>query len=395
MASVLVIDNGLKESVKEYGQIVDSVHQNGDFSAALEPFLGETGVTQKPELAAVIAQATSAATLAKLSDREFEPAYYLYVYLTSKLQGVTVEELVQDGAVLELLLELNPQQQPAVRDRRLLRLTTILSALNTLFNFLPAALSARVRLLGLILDVVEKLDLNFGLVQLALGNHLAAWAREAGALDAATRELFWRFVHLDKKRSLATLQLAKAFTAEYLVDLAELRGLVLFAFALPVVDVSFLVNNNVAAAMAQHELDELVAAFVKYTRGELLAAEPSGLTGVVAKSRIMAFARFLVDQQHPLISYASVPAALYTSTADLERLIVDAIKAGVVEGKMNQVQQTFYVVRVNRFVVAGNNAQLAKDWEAVRLTLLQWRAALENINEVVLDAKEKIVNSSV
>ena len=56
------------------------------------------------------------------------------------------------------------------------------------------------------------------------------------------------------------------------------------------------------------------------------------------------------------------------------------------------MDESFYLVRVNRFILAGDE-KLAQDWEAVRNALLEWKSSLVNINEIVDNAKENIVNN--
>lgn len=399
MSSRFVIENELKDSVKEYGQIVDGVHQNTEFSDSLQPFFNEQNdeVVNKPELAKKIFAASLKATLGALSDKEFEPAFYLLVYLLSELENTPIEQYVQpDSEIISLLKECTPSQQPSLRDRRSLKPTTILSILNTFFNYLPATSRSRVFLIQLILTIVADTQINFALIQASVGDNLVNWLATAGASEEETRSLFWRFITLDAAHTYKSLELIKAFTSQYQVSLPELHALIKFALSSTVVDVSFLVNNNVAAALQQHGSDELVQAFVKYTRGELLTNVPAGLPeDILAKSRILSLARFFVDNENKtLFKYSEIPSELVSSVADFEKLLIDSIKAGVIEGKLNQVDETFYLVRVNRFVLAGDNQRLAHDWETVRGALMDWKHSLENIYETVLNAKENIVNNN-
>lgn len=397
MASVVVVENEIKNSVIEYGQIIDSVHQNTQFSDSLKSYFDIRGaITNKAEVAAKIVEASSAATLTKLSDKEFEPAFYLLVYLLSELEGASFETLLhQDSAVLKLLVECTPAQTPSVRDRRSLKPTTIMSILSTFFNFVSGSSPVRVHLLQLILAVVKDTQIDYALIQSSIGDNLVALLRAAHASDDQIAAIFWDFVKLDKAYTEKSLHLIKAFTSEFPVSDAQLDDLIVFALNSSVVDVSFLVNNNVAAAL-QSASGALAHTFVQYTQGELISAVPEPLPASVAqKSKSLALAKFFGSHADKnTFSYADIPSVLVSSPAEFEKLLIDSIKAGVIEGKLNQVDESFFLVRVNRFVLAGDNEKLAQDWATVRRALEQWKQSLTNINEIVNNAKENIVNNN-
>lgn len=401
MASVIVVENEIKDSVEEYGLIIDSIHQNSEFSDSLKQYFDAQSdeITIKSELAAKLFSGSPASTLTKLSDKEFEPAFYLLVYLLSELEGTSFEKLLQkDSKVVNLLIESTPAQVPSLRDRRSLKPTTILSIINTFFNYLPATSATRVFLVELILKIVSDTQIDFSLIQSAVGDNLVGWLKAAGAPETETKRLFWFFIKLDKSFTLKSLQLIKAFTSKYTLSLTELHDLITFALSSSVVDLSFLVNNNVAAALQENSSDELTQTFIQYTKGELVSTAPGTLSeDVHAKSKILALAKFFVssiDAGKNSFLYSDIPTELVSSPTEFEKLLIDSIKAGVIEGKLNQVNETFYLVRANRFVLAGDNQKIAHDWEIVKKSLVEWKESLNNINEIVKNAKENIVNNN-
>lgn len=401
MASVIVVENGVKDSVKEYGLIIDSIHQNSQFSDSLKEYFDAQNdtITKKTELAAKLVEASPASVLSKLSDKEFEPAFYLLVYLLSELEGTSIENLWQkDSKVVSLLIESTPAQVPSLRDRRSLKPTTILSIINTFFNYLPATSATRVYLVELILKIVSDTQIEFSLIQSAVGDNLVGWLKAANAPEQEIKRLFWFFIKLDTSFTAKSLQLIKAFTSEYSLSLNELHDLINFALASSVVDVSFLVNNKVAAALQEFSSDELTQTFIHYTRGDLVTTAPGILTPeVLAKSKILALAKFFVSSDNAgknSFKYSEIPSELVSSSTEFEKLLIDSIKAGVIEGKLNQVDETFYLVRVNRFVLAGDNNKIAQDWDIVKKSLVEWKESLNNINEIVKHAKDNIVNNN-
>ncbi|WPK27031.1 hypothetical protein PUMCH_004402 [Australozyma saopauloensis] len=402
MASVIVVENDLKDSVNEYSQIIDGVHQNTEFSASLSAFLpeGSATVTNPTELASAIFAASTKETLTSLSDKEFEPAFYLLVFLLTKLENQTIEQLTtQDSKIISLLKSCTPTEQPSLRDRRSLKPTTILSIFNTLFNLLPASSSNRIQLINSILAVVAETNTSFAFIQSSIGHSLVSWLKDAGASEAEIKQIFWFFITLDTEFTLESLQLIKTFTTQFQLSIEELRTLITFALSSSVVDVSFLVNNNVATALSQNSSDELVQTFVQYTHSDLISTVPESLPeSIKHKSKILCLAKFFVEngtkENNNTFKYSDIPSALASSPADFEKLLVDSIKAGVIEGKLNQVEETFFSIRTNRCILAGDDNKLAQDWDTVKAALMEWKHSLENINEVVLNAKENIVNNN-
>lgn len=398
MAAVVVVENDLKDSVREFGLIVDASRQNTEFSDSLKPYIGDD-VTNKKELATLIQNVSTKEFLSSLSNRDFEPTFYLLVHLISELESVSLETLLlKDSNIVSLLQACTPAEQPSVRDRKSLRTTTILSTFNTFFNLLPTSSKTRVHLIKTMLDIVSESQLNFALIQTSIGDHLVDWLRAANASEAEIRQLFWSFISLDKDYSLHSLQLIKKFSAEFALPLNELQQLITFALSSAIVDVSFLVNNNVASALSQFSSDDLVKTFVQYTQGSIISSVSAPLPQeVLYKSKILAMAKFFTENRNERASafhYKDIPSELVSSSTEFEQLLIDAIKAGVVEGKLNQVDETFFLVRVNAFILAGDNQKLAQDWEAVKSTLLNWKQSLDNINEIVMNAKENIVNNN-
>lgn len=401
MASVIVVENEIKDSVEEYAQIINGVQQNSAFLDAIRAHFNAAGsITNKAALAQEVWTVATPEILTKLPDREFEPVFYLLAYLTLELEQKLFETLlVKNGALIQLLIASTPAQKPLLRDRRLLKPTTVLSVLNTFFNFLPALSPTRVDFIELILKIVTDTDIDFALIQSSIGGSLVLWLAAAGALEAQIKAIFWQFVALDKQYTLELLHLIKKFTSQFPLSLEELHKLIAFALASPVVDVTFLVNNNVAQALKENALDEQVSVFDKYTKGELITSVPSSISeSVVAKSKILALTRFFVESDNAgknAFKYSDIPSELAASQPEFEKLLIDSIKAGVIEGKMNQVDQTFNLVRANRIVLAGDKQQLAQDLNSVKKALLEWRHSLHNINEIVRDAKDNIVNNNL
>ncbi|CAH2353058.1 hypothetical protein CLIB1423_09S01860 [[Candida] railenensis] len=395
MQSVIIVEQELKDSVKGYGQILDTANENKSRSESLDKYIDQEGkITDKLGLSNEIFE--SIVDLAKLSDKEFEPTFNLAVYILIELTGSMTEVLDKYPTLLTQLTNINPAKQPTLRDRKSIKASSILSLLNNIFNFLPETSKYRIEVVSKILSIVKDSQLNFNIVSQAIGQNLVQWLTTAGASEDEIRSIFWQFISLDNvEYSLETLQVIKKFTSNYkVVKLEELHSLIDFAFKTEVVDVSFLVNSNVSEAIQQYKSsDELVALFDKYVHGEIIQS-PSQYPSVTEKSKILALTKFFAESNGVFVfKYADFPSTLVSSPIELETLLIKSIKAGVIEGKLNQLNESFYLTRANRFVLAGSSEDNTKNWEAVEKVLHDWKNSLHNIKDIVNTSRENIVNN--
>lgn len=390
MASVIVVDSELGDSVREYAGIIDAANQNNALAEAVAPFFPTKGTnepTNRAELTKTIYAHLTPETYAKLLDKEYESLMNLLIHIlinASRDFKLVIDS--KDAPIYKLLQATVPAKQPSLRDRRVLKPTTIISVLNTLFNLLPESLATRVAILEYIFTVIDKLRLDFSLFEENIGHNLVQWLKAAQVPQGEIARVFWKFIALDTKHTVTLLHLINDFCKQFPLDLPQLHSLIDFVLALDVVDVSFLVNANVANAIAANKGDDKVALFDHYVRGEPVLLTPA----VVAKSQILQVAKFFSDHPNQVeYSYSDIPVA---QGAALEALLVQAIKAGVIEGKLDQVLEMFFLTRANKFIIAGTDH--AADWATVKQALTQWKQALTGVNEVVKLTRESIVNAN-
>jgi translation initiation factor 3 subunit M len=400
MQSVIIVEQELRDSVKSYSQVLDGT---GEGAPTFSQYF-RAAPTADDELHAEVSDADglSAALVAliprlgALVDRDFEPTFNLVLHVLAELHHQLVAQaLDRYPEVVAHLVALNPAQQPTLRDRRAIKASLVLLLLNNVFNLLPPLLAHRLAVIDAILAVAEGLHLHFDAMA-RFGDLLVTWLEAAGASDERLRATFWRYVALDNEFGDATLWQVKRFVDHHRLALVlELRSLIVFAMQSQRTDVLFLVNANVSAAIAQWRDDELVAQFDRFIRGELVSVEH--LPKVAAKLRILALCRYLAEllaQQLPrgVFRYADIPRELAANAMDLELLLIQAIKAGVLEGRLSQLDQTLHLTRANRFVYYGAE-QNARNWDDVERVLYDWRNALQNIREIVNTSRENIVNN--
>lgn len=407
MASVIVVDNDLKDSIKEYAQVVDGLNDSTELATkvnSLLPSQQDQAITNKKELYTTLQQASTVETLSKLTDKEFEPTIYLLIHILSELDSIDAVLNNESSPIYNLVLSLNPQQALSLRDRKSIRSTSVLSILSTIFNLIPKTSKTRIYVIKQILKVIKTSEIEFNAIEDNISANLVNWLQESSALEDEIKGIFWDFIALDKLHTLKSLNFIKTFTHDFSVSESELAKLIKFALVSKVVDVSFLVNNNVASAL-KNSNDKLTQLFTNYVKGEILSIEDvssadSSLPAdfIHQKSRILNLARFFarksLSSDHDDIVFKYSEIENVSSSIELEELLVEAIKAGVLEGKINQIDETFFLTRVNRFILAGEEEANVENWNLVKNSLQQWLDSITNIDDIVRTTRENLVNSS-
>ncbi|KAI5907116.1 Eukaryotic translation initiation factor 3 subunit M [Candida parapsilosis] len=407
MASVIVVDNDLKDSVREYVQVVDGLNGNTELATKVESLLPsqqDQAISNKSKLFTILQQASTAETLKHLTDKEFEPTVYLLIHILSQLDSIDSVLINESSPIYNLLLTINPKQPLSLRDRKSIRSTSVLSVLSTIFNLIPRDSKTRIYVIKQILKVIQTSDVEFNAIEDNISGNLVNCLKECNAKDDEIKEIFWNFIALDKGYSLKSLNFIKSFTHEFTVSESELTKLIKFALESKIVDVSFLVNNNVASALKKNN-DKLTQLFAQYVRGETISTDDISaadsslpVSFIHQKSRILNLARFFAskslssDHDDIIFKYSEIETA--SNSTELEELLVEAIKAGVLEGKINQIDETFYLSRVNRFILAGEDEANAENWNLVKRALQQWLDSIRNIDDIVKATRENLVKSS-
>ena len=80
------------------------------------------------------------------------------------------------------------------------------------------------------------------------------------------------------------------------------------------------------------------------------------------------------------MSYESIAKELDVPKTDAEQFIVKAVQLGLVEGRMNQIQEEVAVTRTECIVVEG-------EWENMRKRVQMWKKnvqfVLDNCNQIM------------
>lgn len=104
------------------------------------------------------------------------------------------------------------------------------------------------------------------------------------------------------------------------------------------------------------------------------------------KMRLLTLASLAASKQDRSLPYQHIARALQIPSEDVEMWVIDVIRAGLVEGKLSQLNQTFLIHR-STYRVFGE-----KQWSEVQGRLDIWRTSLMGVLDVVRSERIKMVS---
>ena len=102
--------------------------------------------------------------------------------------------------------------------------------------------------------------------------------------------------------------------------------------------------------------------------------------------RLLTLASLAASTPSRSLPYAHVARALQVPAEDVEMWVIDVIRAGLVEGKLSQLNQTF-LIHLSTYRVFGE-----KQWTEVQGRLDTWRGSLNGVLEVVRNERIKMAS---
>jgi len=104
------------------------------------------------------------------------------------------------------------------------------------------------------------------------------------------------------------------------------------------------------------------------------------------KMRLLTLASLAASSgQSRSLPYGAIAKALQIPSEDVEMWVIDVIRAGLVEGKLSQLNQTFLIHRSTYRVFRENQ------WREVAGRLDMWRTSLMGVLEVIRREKESMI----
>ncbi|KAJ1822830.1 hypothetical protein LPJ56_000519 [Coemansia sp. RSA 2599] len=383
--NILFVDGELSSQVEELGRYVATLRQQGEEGAALDvdAFVQELGGS-----AEAVLKASLQGVLARAPEDKLEAVYNQLFAIV----GQDKERLgASTGAVVADLVENFESGVGALK------------VLNNLYNVLVAlevAGEARAVVFGGMVKVAKKAGALGTLVPLVprLGSMFGEWG-----VGADTKER----VLVELRQAFDDGQLAnEAYECEvvFLETLGAQSGrsaevaasaIVRFANLPAVCDIDALasipgvqeLSKQGALGAAGELLDALLASDYKQWKRAVEEKRPAlAQLGVDVdragdKVRLLTVASLAAASLGQDVPFAAVAEAIEVDDDEVEMWIIDVIRAGLIQGKMNQVSRTLLPTR-STYRSFG-----ADQWQLLKLRLRQWKQSLETLQPVIANAK--------
>ncbi|KAI9681642.1 MAG: hypothetical protein M1829_000841 [Trizodia sp. TS-e1964] len=385
--TMLLIEGSFEELSDELAQYIDSVRkaQGDEKPASLQPEVN--ALLEKGQKDLCLKQLVlGSAVLNAAPEKEFIAAYNLLLHLIS--QAPEIEKyLAKVCANLSKPLTSSPANGAGLA----------LSILTTIFNILAPDNETRHHVFKEILKHVKKNGM-FETLKSQLKN-LDQWIEEWDIDDEEQRELFLEIAEAAQEsgeesqcytyllRALRTYDLKESSTAEASkLALRALTSALLQPLHFDFHDLTTL--DSIQSLKNTHPTHfELLEIFDSENLDDYddFRDEHDGFveennldnTILYRKMRLLTLASLAAATPSRALPYARIAKALRVSAADVEMWVIDVVRAGLVEGKLSQLNQTFLIHR------ATYRSFGVKQWQEVASRLATWRESLVGVLEVV------------
>jgi len=392
--NTLLIEGSFEELSDELAHYVDEIRRRqGDDGATLQaditPIL-EQG--QKDE--ALKKLVTGSAVLNAAPEKEFIAAYNLLVHLVRQSPNLDkfLPKICQN---LSAPITSSPSNGPGLA----------LSVLTTIFNILPPDNDTRYHVFMAILRVVRSSS-SFDALKSQLKN-IDSWIEQWETDEEDQRKLYLSISEIaeeaseDEQAYSYLLRALRTISAEE-ASSNEARTLSKRALKAALLHPSHFDFQDLTALdsiQALRKSDAVYFELLEIFNAELLDdyndftdehdgwIEEQGLDtpALYRKMRLLTLASLAASTQSRSLPYQQISRALQVPSEDVEMWVIDVVRAGLVEGKLSQLNQTFLIHR-STYRVFGE-----KQWTEVQGRLDTWRSSLEGVLAVVRQEREKVI----
>ncbi|KAF1815578.1 PCI-domain-containing protein [Eremomyces bilateralis CBS 781.70] len=392
-SNTLLIEGSFEELAEELAVYIDNLRKDegAKIQADVAPLLQQEG--SKDEVMKKLVIGSSA--LNNAPEKEFIAAYNLLIHLIqqTKNPNMFLSKICQ---YLSQPITTSPHHGPSLA----------LAVLSTIFNVLSPDDDSRYHVLLALLSVIRSAS-AYDLIKpqlKELDSWIASWeldeddqrklylalsdvAKDSGETDAsythfvsALRTIPADESNDEESRTLALKGLKAALTHPSHFDFQDLTELDCIQ-ALRKSDPLYFELLEIFAGETLEEYNDFNEANDDFLESSGLDAEV-----LYRKLRLLTVASLAASaQQTRTLPYSVIAKALLIPQEDVEMWIIDVIRAGLVEGKLSQLNQTFLIHR-STYRVFGE-----KQWQEVASRLDMWRTSLVGVLEVVRQEKENYV----
>ncbi|WBW71346.1 translation initiation factor eIF3m [Schizosaccharomyces osmophilus] len=370
---VLVVDSSVEEQVEELAVFLDQVEANQEKNvfAKCKEFLASENVTE-----AVSFLLSRLSLLSQISEKEFEPMMNVFISLLQESTAYE-EQVVKFCQVLESIVEQTTSSAPLA-----------LSVLSTLFNAsVKDRQHARLHILNSVVTITTRYNLYQSLSPYFV--YFPEWLHQA-SVPVSDQRAFNIFVSkaiqsYDEEQSFAFLleavKMAPSNTDE------AVRELVHRAVNSP----KYFFYDDIVTLPAIQQLEQatlqllgilsggMVEDFLSWvdTNRSFCQQEKFDQEAIARKMKLLTIASLATQAPNNVLSYKDIAKVLQTDESEVELWIIDVIRAGLVEGRMSQLNQTFIIHR-SSYRVFGKH-----EWISLHEKLAKWSSSLQYMLQVM------------
>ncbi|KAI9739588.1 MAG: hypothetical protein M1834_006306 [Cirrosporium novae-zelandiae] len=393
-ANTLLIEGSFEELADELAVYIDNVQKSNNEEAPsvqndVRPSLE---ANQKDE--ALKKLVTASTVLSTAPEKEFIAAYNLLVHLVRQSPSAD-NYLPRICKNLSSPIPSSPLNGPGLA----------LSILATIFNNLPPESETRFHVFSAILTLLKD-TANYDLLIPYLKNidgWLAAWQTD----EEDQRKLFLQIAETADAASESQesykylLKALRTFTADE-VSSKDARGLAVRALTAALnapshFDFTDLTALDAIQSLRQSDsvLFELLELFATETlvdynsfkddHQDFVSSHGLNEAALERKMRLLTLASLAASTQSRSLPYDHITRELQIPASEVEMWVIDVIRAGLVEGKLSQMNQTFLIHRAT-YRVFGE-----KQWQEVQGRLGIWRDSLQGVLKLIRSEREKMM----
>ncbi|CAK5262518.1 unnamed protein product [Mycena citricolor] len=313
------------------------------------------------------------------------------------------------------LLTLFPADSPDVKTSVTALIKTISSApveqatikyrlLSNLFNTLPRKSPLRLQVYTTILQLAtsrEELE-ALQLTRVDVERWLLEWdvsAEEKSSFLKSISEAYRQAQQLPTSYEYSIAYVRSLSAGSPSSETAAVE-LIATALRLPFVfDFDPLFKLDVVVAAKNHELFGLLHIFLNDSLPAFSAwadAHPAAFetyhlnkSQLARKIRLLTLASLGFKNIGQDLPYSKIAEALQVEASEVEKWVIDVIRAGLLSGKLSQTAQTVRVIR------ATSRSFEKEQWELLEKRLVAWKTGLAGVLDVVAAARKQAVPSSV
>ncbi|KAJ3996966.1 PCI domain-containing protein [Lentinula boryana] len=270
--------------------------------------------------------------------------------------------------------------------------------LSNLFNALPRNSSLRLSVYNTILDIAVA-DNSINALHLSRSN-VETWLEE-WEVSSEDKSAFLQHVvdaYAKSNQPIKSYDYSILYvrslppTSEAAKD-ASIR-VIAFALRIPsIFEFDALFKLDAVVANKDHELFALLQVFLNDGLSEFKVWEtshPGALeqhdldrAQLERKIRLLTLASLGFKNIGTNLSYTKIAEAIQVDVSEVEKWVIDVIRAGLLSGKLSQNTQTLHIIR------STARSFEREQWQALEQRLLAWKSGLSSVLDVVASAKRQ------